>query len=463
MSINRNRFLVITESQVLDFFIRFLLLSAAIGSLFYVIGGLRVFLYDIVGILYSFVVIVSLVLRGSFTSKNQTILVPIFLILAILVGEMASSIGLAITQEGRSIEQFLKLLISSIMMKTITICFLLHQGLNNFRHSRALLLFFSYCLLLSCLYQFVALFFVIGFGIELDKLIWPFVTLGAWDYNMDDLKYGLAATGGSGFTIRHGGFAGNPNFLAAQILCLIPLMFYLGQLKNRKFLLALGICILAMFLTISRSGMAAMFVVLFLITCNLALNNKRAFARVLFYSPIFLIFGIALLNAFALDNLGIILETALDRLGNSGGYKDSYRSQLVIAGLDMLSESPVFGVGLGNAPVILENYEIFSVTGPSLHNYWIMIIVENGVFSFGYFLFYGYLFLVAFRLNNFYAKALGMSLVGLVLLGWFNASIGSFSIQIFLLLLYCSAIQSESNMDKGANVKVGQFSKKQIR
>ena len=461
MSINRNRSLVITESRVLGFFLRFLLLSAAIGSLFYVVGGLRVSLSDIAGILYIVVVVVSLLLKGGFTTKTRAILVPIYLILVSLVGDMVSSIGLAITQENRSTEQFLKLFISSIMMKTIAICFLLHQWQNNFRHSRALLLFFSYCLLLSCLYQFLALFVIMAFGIELDNLIWPVLSFGAWDYDMDDLKYGID-TAGSGFTIRHGGFAGNPNFLASQILCLIPLMFYLGQRENRKFFLALSIGILAMFFTMSRSGMTAMFLVLFLIICNLALTNKRAFAKVLFYGLIFAIFGIALLNIFAPDDLVTILEASLDRLINSGSYTDSPRSRLVSAGFDMLSESPIFGVGLGNAPVILENYEIFSTAGASLHNYWVMIIVEHGVFSLGHFLFYGYLFLVAFKLNNHYAKALGVSLVGLVMVGWFNTSIGDLSIQIFLLLLYCSAIETEFNIEKGANVQAGQVSNKQI-
>ena len=55
------------------------------------------------------------------------------------------------------------------------------------------------------------------------------------------------------------------------------------------------------------------------------------------------------------------LVDSVTRRMTSQSYVDSPRMLLVIAGFDMLSNSPIFGVGLGNAAVLLENYDIFRI------------------------------------------------------------------------------------------------------
>ena len=432
---------LLLNTSILNTAFYFLLISASLVSLFYYIGGLRLNLYDIFGFIYILTTFIFILFHQRLTFyKKNFIFIPILILVLIFLTELISSIGILISIDDKpSFEQFLKLLISSLLLKLILISFLLHQSIDNFKNTEKYLKFFTYFLVASCIYQYLAIYSRVGLGFSLDEIFWPIISLGSWDYDVKSLEFGSQG-GAFSFTVRHGGFAGNPNFFASQLICAIPLTFYLASQKSSKFYFLLWIFVISMFATISRSGTAGMVLAFCLIFIRFLLAQPLSAIKYLLY---FILFGFVLNfigESFSFFSIVDLVDSVTRRM-TSQSYVDSPRMLLVIAGFDMLSNSPIFGVGLGNAAVLLENYDIFRITGPSIHNYWVMILVERGLFVIPLILYYTYLFYFSFTVKNMYSKSMGISLFCLVLLGFFNTSLGSLQVQLYLLLLYCVAIK----------------------
>ena len=127
--------------------------------------------------------------------------------------------------------------------------------------------------------------------------------------------------------------------------------------------------------------------------------------------------------------------SSLSDFGSQAGYggSETIRPNLIKNALYFTIKSAGFGVGAGNAEYYMENYKIYPVSFvTNVHNWWIEILVNYGVFIFA-----GYVFLYLTLLLNLwrvYKTGLNLTermlcealLVGLV--SFFMASISSSSI-----------------------------------
>ena len=416
------------------------LAAVSIASLSYSIGGLRVSLFNLTGAVYLAFIFLTFLYMGKIKIyQKKIILIPIFLLTLVLISEILSILGLIYSLPEASFQQFTKLLFNSIFLKLALVAFLLHQAATNFKYSDRLLFFYLLCLGVSCLYQMMAIFSAIALDTRLDEIFWPLVTFGAWEQDLSGLDFGTAG-GAYSFTVRHGGFAINPNLHAAILICAIPLTILLGTMRSRFFIWIAGFFTLSLLFTISRSGIAVLVLSFIFFFVRQIFKSPAKMVKFIIYSSV-VIFSIGwLFEYYEIFSLVEIIDTAFRR-SLEGGYFESSRYFLLLAAYDMLSQSPILGVGLGNAPVLLENYPIYQISGPSLHNYWVSIMVERGVFFFPIIFYYFYLFITAFKIKGPYSQALGISLLALAGIGLFNNSLASIQIQIFLLLIYCASIK----------------------
>jgi len=415
------------------------LISASLVSVYFPIGGMRLNPSDLVGILFSLVVIFNLIYLGRINvDKKRLVMIPIFLYGFCLLGEVLSILNMVFLPNNGSFLQVSKLLVSSVITKLILVSFLLYQAATGFRDSQKFLLFFSIGLIASCVYQFSFLYLGIFQDINLDQLVWPKLTFGAWNYDFNSLKFGL---GDEGFTFRHGGFAVNPNFLAAQLTCAIPVFFYLSYFKSAKYYLFLFLFIASMIATLSRSGLGALLIIAMLICFTLISTSVRNLSKTFIGLVLLIVLGYLIKQGFPEMPLFQIADASFSRF-TFESYSDNPRMGLFLAGLDMWADSPVFGVGIGNSAFLLSNYPIVNSTGHSLHNYWLMLVVERGIFSVGYLLLFMYFLYIGTLFKNIYGQSLAVAICGLLFIGLFNTSVGSIQIQVFILLLYCSAIQN---------------------
>ena len=154
--------LKISLFKTLNILLYMFLGAASIVSLYYLIGGIRVFLYDFVGLFYFLSILGSLLLLGKVKlHRKQLIIAPLMLIILIFLSEIISISGVISNMPNSSFEQFFKLFSYSFILKLILVCLLVHQSLTNFKYSEKLLLFYCYGLGISCIYQFVAIYYAV--------------------------------------------------------------------------------------------------------------------------------------------------------------------------------------------------------------------------------------------------------------------------------------------------------------
>ncbi len=412
------------------------LIALGMVSLYYRILGMRVYLFDLVSIF--FIALVSIYFSRLKTVKRLKIqeVSPLVLLISLMfLADAISIIGVLGNGDGDSLIQFSKAIAYRFTLSVFMISLLIFNALCEFKYSHSYLKILITMVLLSSLYQFIFIFFTLSLDVNLDKLIWPLLSFGSWVPMETDPRIGGGAV--NFLFIRHGGFAGNPNVLIAQIICVIPIIAALAVSTSAKRLTILVfIFILSMLATLSRSGMAAV-VIIFLLFPLFFKVGSSAYTKglILFVFFASLLFGIDwYLDLGVIDGL---YKLAVARIQGES-YFESSRYRLVQAGIDMWSAYPIFGVGLGSSPVLLEGYEITQLTGASLHNYWLQIFVEKGIFAIVTLVYYLYIFYSGIRQGNRYGSALSLSLVCLFVLGFSNNALASPFIQVFLVVLFCA-------------------------
>lgn len=178
------------------------------------------------------------------------------------------------------------------------------------------------------------------------------------------------------------GFMANPNNLATTLNLFLPYFLFL---KNKKVSLFLSSAILIIiFYCGSRGNIIAYFLILFFF---LSFYNLRRFSVTITLSP--LIFSILFFiykflqgidNAKVQEFLNI--PNALFRyLFSNDNSMDSIgiRHNLIQNGLEALKQSHYLGVGGGGSKKVLE---LMGSTITSMHNFWIEILVDTGLFFF---------------------------------------------------------------------------------
>lgn len=221
------------------------------------------------------------------------------------------------------------------------------------------------------------------------------------------------------------GFQWNPNNLSVTMLIIMP-FFLLHSSKKVKF-----IGVISIFLIILMSGSRGIFIgfVFILFLYMLALSKKRF----LIYSAIFPLLLIALLlNIDSLKNssnqkvkeLAYAFDVLVLYLGENTEGSDSIgvRQQLMTNGINALESSNYLGVGGGASRAVQEAYgDIGGHHTSSMHNFWIEMLVDSGVFFTLVFIsWYLYivlkLYIIGITTNNvkyrYYTQSLFLSMSG---------------------------------------------------
>ncbi len=176
---------------------------------------------------------------------------------------------------------------------------------------------------------------------------------------------------------RVGGGFGDANIFAANAVLMLPLAYYLF-LSEKRFmykmtLLGMLVLIMGGFFVAQSRGATAGFLVSLLVMCWGSAKKIKAFLGVILLIIVLIPF---------------VPESFWSRLGVSG-YEQQYGAKVSteahiqrwVAGLNMIKEHPLLGVGLDNCYFTMSRYnpELEGLRGAQAHNGYIEIAAELGV------------------------------------------------------------------------------------
>jgi O-antigen ligase len=203
----------------------------------------------------------------------------------------------------------------------------------------------------------------------------PLAGTGIWHY----LSGHVMQTGQDGLVrivgyMGSSGLTGNPNDLALMLNLIIPLAGALAlSSRGAARLLATAVALLSVggvIVTFSRAGFLALTATLFMFLVVLVRRKSGGAAIALFFIALSVP---ALLPQSYVDRLSTITNMQQDKTGSAQGrYKD-----LGIA-LEVVSHSPIIGVGLGQDMIALNQARGLS-TWRSVHNVYLQYAVDLGV------------------------------------------------------------------------------------
>jgi O-antigen ligase len=179
-------------------------------------------------------------------------------------------------------------------------------------------------------------------------------------------------------------FFGNPNPLAGYVNLTIPIL--LGMLMTSVFLwerIVLGVftllSVMTWFLALSRTAWVSL-----VLTMILILFLTKANKRVLLLSAIFIIvFAVSILSSnFKSEFIARVkLQPALSSL--------EPRVMYYPVGLDMLRDNFIFGIGIGNYPLLIKKFtEKVYLIKTNLHCLYLQVFIETGVMGLSAFAFW---------------------------------------------------------------------------
>ena len=414
--------------------------TVSLSHLQYSIVNIKIMAYQVIGIIFIVCFWSDVFIRSrSIPVSKQDVFPFIFLYLLMLFGAAISSIG-AFLMLG-SYTQFMKGFLEIAFINIFFISLFLFLGEHKYVDAKKFLLLLLFMAGLSCVYQFFAIYFTLSSGIDLDELVWPLIS--SWTPGAENRVIGLG-TAITGF--RHGGFSGSSNTLATMTICAVPIALYLLQSKTKWMFTLVLVLLFSLLAGMSRSGIVGMAVTLL---AMVIIAGRPRFAQVIVVCAAIISIPLFILIVelwIEVDVISTFFDIVVYRLTNSS-YQDSPRFEALLAGLDMIDRTPIFGSGINGSPVLMQEYPVFSVLGGSLHNYWVELFADAGLFAIPSVVYYFCLLLKSISLKNIYYKALFASLCGLIVNGCFHSSIEKPGIQAFIILLYMCAIAERERVN----------------
>jgi|GEM_PF-1095705 len=191
------------------------------------------------------------------------------------------------------------------------------------------------------------------------------------------------------------GVQGDPNLLAANLVAMLPLAYYLFVHGSTKWLKRLHIfsitsLVLAVFFTVSRGGLLA----LLFVGGSLTKKNIKRFSTIIVMGLMLILFSLYAKDLFLKRTT---IETTLSGR-TSLESSAANRIQIIREGLNLWLHNPIFGVGLTNTKErVKEQLHQRGIAGGSIimiHNAYMLVLAEFG--SIGFLLYMGF-FLLAFK------------------------------------------------------------------
>ena len=412
-------------------------------------AGLLINPYQVFGLFFlMFFIFKNLYFTQKIYVKKSAYLLICFMLLGV-VTKLAGIIPLFYLGQSNFdyVAQFSKGIIFTLYNFILFSCMLIYVLSLDKKIDYKLLEVFQSIIIFACFYQFTQLFLLVFIGIDLDGLVWPNIS---YNFSLENLPLQNQGLGlGDQLTFyRAGSIFGNPNVFAAFLIFGISI-FSLRFLfeKDFKYLFFLLIVCMSLLITLSRSGIASSLICFFLIFIfyfNFFIKNFKKHILIFFallmtplfiYSDIFVeLFKIRFLNLNPNDLFGT-------------------RADLWIAGFEIIKENPVFGVGLNNSPIALDNYLIVNTTGRNLHNYYIENIVNHGLLGF-ILIFSIWVFLLSnFKKNNLFSSIIFFTLIPILVLSFSTNVIDQAFISLPLLIFFSMFTKDDVDILHKGNLK----------
>lgn len=185
-----------------------------------------------------------------------------------------------------------------------------------------------------------------------------------------------------GATQRHTGPLPDSNFWARQIVMFIPLALSLWTLRRFKslrwvWLAAAGVCMVGVYLSGSRGGLLAMGVAV--VTWFLCAGRK--YRMLLLLAPLTAV--VVLMIPGLGSRLSTVTQVGTALAGEQADPSIEGRVAALKAGINMIKEHPLLGVGAGNfetvEPDYLRRFGIVSEKTWAPHNLYLQMAAEGGV------------------------------------------------------------------------------------
>ena len=425
-----NRFFALNIMMV-----EFLLLRMVIVTLFlYQFSydfGIRLFLYQFVGLLFIvFFVVRSFVTRKKYKLNSGSIRV-IWLILIIFFFKSTSILGVLFNSQGQQdyFDYFTKGYLYLLFHTILILVSILSVSQLNFRNLNKLIAFIIWLVVALCLYQYVSLICLIYFDFNLDEMIYSDI------FSLNQTSLGLEKNiiGDDVSTFfRSGSLIGSVNGFAALLILVLPFTFAM-YLDFRKplYLMASALITISILLTLSRAGLLGLAVTV--IAAFFIFRSNVTTVKLLSYGFFGLIFIILVSTSSLLNSAYFRLDTSVF---------DGPRWDLLIYGVSVISESPLLGRGLNTASIVMDGSRISDVTGNDFHSFYIENFVNLGIFG----LIAG-IALIIFILATSYGhppvmKATFIGTLSLILMNFFTNSFDQPYVFIVWLVLYVTAASS---------------------
>ena len=253
-------------------------------------------------------------------------------------------------------------------------CLTSMDQITSFRFTLRLLSYFAIFIVLLNILSDMRTIRLVLYALAIQLLIVSSVT--NWKYLSSDIKIEDIADVDEEYEhggVRQGGIEQNMNITAYNITMLMPLIFGLGLMEKRKYvLMILPLSFSALLITMSRGGWIAFASSIIFLP---RLKSKHIILLIILFTIIFSLFYTLFIGRIEATNL----ETE----------SVSIRLLMYKFGWRIFTEHPFFGIGIGNFTInAYMEYPLMRQELPteidycSPHNQYLGILAENGIFAF---------------------------------------------------------------------------------
>lgn len=192
-------------------------------------------------------------------------------------------------------------------------------------------------------------------------------------------------------------------FAAHMLIGTVGILGYLYYEKNLTYRIAIGTLIIplawtGLLLSKSKASLAISVTSIFFIGLIWFIRQSRHFNKILILSAVTIVFITFSVFIFT-DTWKVLITNLIHKFGfadiNSLNIYMAYRPEIFIAGLRMFSAFPFLGLGQGefyrlsaNYPFSQSSFLSSTVNGENAHNYFLQVLVENGVIGIYLFCFF---------------------------------------------------------------------------
>ena len=399
--------------------------------------GIMISVYQVFGLIF-----ISFFLLNELHKDNRIYLPSIaknliyFILLAFSIKAFSffTALNMSLTNF-EYLEQFGKGILFSLFNTVLIITIILYLNSIDKNSINKIINLLMIIALLACFYQFTQLTLLLFYKIDLDKIIWPFISFN-YPEDAKTISDGILGTSTNNF-FRSGSFFGNPNTFAGFLIVSMSL-FISSFLKKKEFIFFLGffIILISLMLTISRSGLLGLiiFLTLFFIVNFLHLLSKyKLFLVMIFFCSFFILFYYA-------EDLFYWTLKRTDFSNNLLGP----RALSYSAAIDMISRYPLLGVGYNNSPILFDEYTISTLIGRDIHNYYLENFVNLGIIG-GLIVFSPFMYMILFLKKRGLASGSVISLISIMVMSLLTNFLDQTFISMYIFILFIIGVIQHNN------------------